>query len=332
MYTLITGGAGYIGSHIALQLYNTNKNIIIVDNLVSGSIDNCKYGIFINADITILDDIKTKVFDKYKISNIIHVAGKAFVSESFQKIEDYYNINVIGTINILNMMIKYNIKNIIFSSSCSVYGNVSKLPITEETELNPISPYGMTKKICEDIIINYSKTKNNNINTVINYVILRYFNIAGNDFECNVCDNENNMKRIIPTIIKKALINETVEINGNTYNTKDGTCVRNYVHVLDLANAHIKALEYLEESKNRNLICNIGNDKNYSINELITIISKFMYKKINYIYKDKIEGDPDIVYCNNTLAKNELKLDLLYTIDDIVRSNIVLICKKFSSV
>ena len=168
MHTLITGGAGYIGSHIAKILYNTNKNIIVVDNLCSGSIENCKYGIFINANITSIDDIKSKVFDKYNISNIIHVVGKAFVSESFTKIDDYYNVNVIGTINILNMMIKYNINNLIFSSSCSVYGNVLNLPITEDTPLNPISPYGMTKKICEDIIINYSK------NSLINYVILDY--------------------------------------------------------------------------------------------------------------------------------------------------------------
>ena len=329
MHTLITGGAGYIGSHIAKLLYTTNKNIniIIVDNLCSGSIDNCKYGLFINADITNIDDIKSKVFDKYKITNIIHVVGKAFVSESFVKIDDYYNVNVIGTINILNMMIHYNIKNIIFSSSCSVYGNVLNLPITEDTPLNPISPYGMTKKICEDIIINYSK------NSLINYVILRYFNVAGNDFECDVCDNENNMKRIIPTIIKKALKNEIIEINGNNYNTKDGTCVRNYIHVLDLANAHIKALDYLDNNvnnvnNNNNLICNIGCDTNYSIIELITIISRILNKKINYICKDKIEGDPAIVYCNNTLSKNVLKLDLMYSIDDIINSYIILLCKK----
>jgi UDP-glucose 4-epimerase len=200
------------------------------------------------------------------------------------------------------------------------------LPITEDTSLNPISPYGMTKKICEDIIINYSK------NSLINYVILRYFNVAGNDFECDVCDNENNMKRIIPTIIKKALKNEIIEINGSNYNTKDGTCVRNYIHVLDLANAHIKALVYLDNNvnnlNNNNLICNIGCDTNYSIIELITIISRILNKKINYICKDKIEGDPAIVYCNNTLSKNVLKLDLMYSIDDIINSYIILLCKK----
>lgn len=313
MYTLITGGAGYIGSHIAKILSSTNKKLIIVDNLVTGNINNCKYGIFINADITNINDINSQVFSKYKISNIIHVAGKAFVSESFTKIDEYYSINVIGTINILNMMVKYNIKNIIFSSSCSVYGNTDILPITEETKLNPISPYGMTKKLCEDIIINYSKIQD------INYVILRYFNVAGNDFNCDVYDNENNFKRLIPTIIKNTLNNIPIVINGNTYNTKDGTCVRNYIHVLDLANAHVKALEYLE-IKNTNLICNIGSDVNYSIIEIINIIEKHINMKINYSFNDKIVGDPDSVYCST--AKNELDFSIMYDINDIVKSYI----------
>lgn len=336
MYTLITGGAGYIGSHIAKLLYNTNTNdnistnLIVVDNLCSGNINNCKYGIFINVDITNASNLANEVFDKYKISNIIHVAGKAFVNESFCKIDEYYNVNVIGTINILNMMIKYNVSNIIFSSSCSVYGNVSILPITKNTLINPISPYGMTKKMCEDIIINYSNTKK------LNYVILRYFNVAGNDFECDVYDNENNFKRIIPTIINKALKNEIIEINGNTYNTKDGTCVRNYIHVLDLSNAHIKALTYLNStntnstnttSTNINLICNLGSDINYTIIELINIIEKHIDRKINYIFKPKVFGDPEIVYCNNDLSKKELNWNIVYDIDDIIKSYINFIHK-----
>jgi UDP-glucose 4-epimerase len=316
MYTLITGCAGYVGSHIAKILYNTHKDLIIIDNLSTGKLSNCKYGIFMNMDITNINDIESNVFAKYKITNIIHIAGKAFVGESFQKIDEYYNVNVIGTINILNMMVKYNINNIIFSSTCSIYGNTEMLPITEETILNPISPYGTTKKICEDIIINYSKTKN------INYVLLRYFNVAGNDFEMEVVDNENNFKRIIPTIILKALKNEKVQINGNTYDTKDGTCVRNYIHIVDLANAHINALYYLELNKNKNLICNIGSDDNYSILEIISLIENYMNTKINYEFKNKIEGDPAIVYCSNELAKKKLNWSPHYNIEDIIKTYI----------
>lgn len=320
MYTLITGGAGYIGSHVTKILNNMNKNLIIIDNLSSGHLSNCKYGIFINADITNVDEIENKVFKKYKIKNIIHIAGKAFVCESFYKIDEYYKINVIGTINILNMMVKYNISNIIFSSSCSVYGNAVILPITEETILKPISPYGTTKKLCEDIIKDYSNNKG------INYVLLRYFNVAGNDSAIEVVDNLNNFKRIIPTIILKSLNNEIVKINGKTYETKDGTCIRNYIHVVDLANAHINALNYLElngqNNQNENLTCNIGSDDNYSILEIIEMIEKIMNIKINYEFKNKIEGDPAVVYCSNELAKNKLNWHPTYNIYDIIISYI----------
>ena len=308
MYTLITGGAGYIGSHVAKLMKGP---LVVIDDLSHGDINNCKYGTFIKADITNIPELEN-VFKNYTFSTVIHIAGKAFVQESFSNIEEYYNVNVVGTINVLNMMVKYNVPNIIFSSSCSVYGNVSLLPITENTARYPISPYGTTKKLCEDIIMNYSKVKN------IKYIILRYFNVSGNDTECEVRDTIYNRNRLIPTIINCCLNNEVLTINGNTYFTKDGTCVRNYIHVMDLANAHIKALNF----KYENLICNVGTPDNYSIIEIINIVEKILNKKINYIFKDKIQGDPDIVYCSNELAKNKLKLEIKYNIFSIITSYI----------
>ena len=185
------------------------------------------------------------------------------------------------------------------------------MQITEITNTNPISPYGLTKKIAEDIILDYAKNKN------INYVILRYFNVAGNDFDCEVKDVENNIKRLIPNIIKKILTNDIININGNDYNTKDGTCIRNYIHVLDLAEAHIKALDY-----DNNLICNLGSDNNYSILEIIKYIEKHMKKKCSYKFNKRIKGDPEIVYCNNELAKEKLNWYIKYNIDDIIISHI----------
>lgn len=314
-YTLITGGQGYIGSHISYLLQEKNENIIIIDKVDN----NFNFGINLLIDITNIDTLDELLFSKYNISNIIHCAGCAFVGDSFTNIDKYYNNNVIGTINILNMMIKYNIKNIVFSSSCAVYGNANELPITEYTSLQPISPYGLTKKLCEDIILNYSKTKD------IKYVILRYFNVAGNDFDCIARDNKNNFTRIIPTIILKGLNNEKVFINGNNFTTKDGTCVRNYIHVLDLAEAHIKALDYIKDKEKLNLICNLGCDDNYSILEIIYIIENYLNIKINYEFKDKIEGDPGIVYCDNTISKNKLNWNIKYTIYDIIKSYINLI-------
>ena len=314
MAILITGGNGYIGSHIAKLLHDQANNIIIIDKQPDKTFES--FGLFVCVDITNSNDLDLFVFSKYKISSIIHLAGKAFVSESCTHITDYYNTNVVGTVNILNMMVKYNIKNIVFSSSCAVYGNANILPITEETPLNPLSPYGLTKKICEDMIINYSKVKN------IKYVILRYFNVAGNDFECIAHDNEKNYNRLIPTIILKSLRNETVLVNGNTYNTRDGTCVRNYIHVLDLANAHVKALLYILQNDTKQLLCNLGCDENYSILEIINIVEEHMSKKITYEFCNKINGDPDIVYCDNNLAKNILNIEIKYTIHDIVKSYI----------
>jgi len=310
MTTLITGGCGYIGSHITKFI----NNYIIVD---LNNYTNNPY--FIKADITKIDELE-QIFINNKITNIMHIAGKAFVKESFDKIDTYYNTNVIGTINILNMMIKYNISKIVFSSSCSVYGNAKNI-ITENTPLNPISPYGNTKKICEDIIKNYAATY------PISYSILRYFNVAGNDNDYIGTDNENNFKRLIPTIILCALKNKVLTINGNDFNTKDGTCVRNYIHVLDIAEAHVKALSY----KN-NITCNLGSNEIYSILDIIKLVEKYTNKKINYVFGDKIIGDPDIVYCNNELAKTELDFDIKYNIDIIIKSYVDFINTLFFSV
>ena len=311
MCILITGGQGYIGSHISKLLKDKNENILILDKVYN----NFNFGINLLIDITNIDDLDELVFSKYNITNIIHCAGSAFVGDSFINIDKYYNNNLIGTINILNMMVKYNITNIVFSSSCSVYGN-AELPITEDSILNPISPYGLTKKICEDIILNYSKIKN------IKYVILRYFNVAGNDFDCIARDNKNNFGRIIPTIILKGINNQKILINGNNFNTKDGTCIRNYIHVLDLAEGHIKALDYILDNKTDNLICNLGCDENYTILEIINIIEKHLDKKIDYEFREKIDGDPAIVYCENTLSKEKLNWKIKYNINDIVKSYI----------
>jgi len=314
MSILITGGLGYIGSHVAKKLYmNGLTDIIILDDLSSGLISNNKYGLFINCNITNLT-VLDEIFSKNNISCVFHIAGKAFVKDSFEKTNEYYNTNVVGTINILNMMVKYNIKKIIFSSSCSVYGNAEVLPIVESTKLNPLSPYGNTKKICEDIIKDYAKTND------FNYVILRYFNVAGNDIVYDVTDVPSNNRRIIPTIILKMMRDEIIQINGNTYNTKDGTCSRNYIHVDDLAMAHLKSYEYLNNM--RSLTCNIGSLNNYTILEIISKIEIYLGKKAKYIFGEKIDGDPDIVYCDGLLAETELKFKEIHNIDSIIMSYI----------
>jgi UDP-glucose 4-epimerase len=323
MNILVTGGLGYIGSHITKTLYKkyNYKNIIVIDNLSTGVISNDKYCTFINVDITDITSVYA-VFKEYNIGWVFHIAGKAFVKESFEKIDEYYNTNVIGTINILNTMVKYNVKNLIFSSSCAVYGNSTILPITENTLLNPISPYGNTKKICEEIILDYSKNKG------IKSVVLRYFNVAGNDFECDVSDVKRNGSRIIPMIIFKIMKDEMIGINGNTYNTIDGTCSRSYIHVDDLAEAHVKCLHILENKDISYLIMNIGNSECYTILEIIKIVEKRLKKNAKYIFNEKIEGDPDIVYCDNDLSSELLDFKNKYDIQDMIDSYITLLSKQ----
>ena len=323
MYILITGGLGYIGSHVAYYLNNNGyKNIIIIDNLSSGIIENNKYGKFFEIDILDIDAMDKLIFQKYKIDCIIHLAGKAFVNDSFINTSSYYNTNVIGTCNILNLMVKHKINKLIFSSSCAVYGNPEINPITENTPLKPISPYGNTKKICEEIIKDYSATYN------FNYVILRYFNVAGNEPQYNVKDNSYNNKRIIPSIFKNIINNKPIFINGINYNTKDGSCIRNYIHILDIASAHLQSLRYLTSNTN-NLICNLGTDEKFSILELINIIEEELKRQnlINWnseiTINDAQSGDPAELYCDNTFAKKQINWQPKMTINDIISSLIV---------
>jgi UDP-glucose-4-epimerase GalE len=323
MYILITGGLGYIGSHVAYYLNNNGyKNIIIIDNLSSGIIENNKYGEFFAIDIQDIDAMDKLIFQKYKIDCIIHLAGKAFVNDSFINTSLYYNTNVIGTCNILNLMVKYKINKLIFSSSCAVYGNPEINPITEDTPLKPISPYGNTKKVCEEIIKDYSNTYK------FNYVILRYFNVAGNEPQYNVKDNLSNSKRIMPSIFTNIINNKPIFINGINHNTKDGSCIRNYIHILDIASAHLQSFQYLNSNKN-NLICNLGTDEKFSILELINIIEKELkrQKLIEWnsiiIFNEPIIGDPAELYCDNTIAKKHLNWQPKLTINDIISSLIV---------
>lgn len=215
MYILITGGLGYIGSHVANALFVCGyTNLIILDNASSGIMDNHKHGVLVQGDIRNRDQLED-VFRRYDIECVFHIAGKAFVKESYEFPDEYYDTNVVGTLHILQLMHKYGVHNIVFSSSCSVYGNAVQFPITEHTPLSPLSPYAHTKKIAEDLIRAFS------LNFGMRYVILRYFNVAGNDAECRVSDVPNNRARIIPSIINAMTHDLPIYVNGDTYNTTD---------------------------------------------------------------------------------------------------------------
>jgi UDP-glucose 4-epimerase len=287
---LLTGGAGYIGSHILEQLLDKKFRVLVVDNLITGSrkLVN-KKAIFFKIDIC--DKKKLEKVFKYKISCIIHLAAALSVPESQKNPKKYYLNNVFGTQNILDLAAKYKVKKFIFSSTCAVYGNV-KGSVKENAAKKPESIYGKTKDICEEIIISYSK------NYKINCIILRYFNVIGASPTGNIgqLGSTGLFKTIAKNIISK---NYKINVYGKNYKTPDGTCIRDYIDVNDLARIHILSI-----NKNKNLILNCGYNKKYSVLEIIEKFSESINRKIKINFLKKRDGDIEKIYSNNIKLKN----------------------------
>lgn len=316
---LITGGAGYIGTHINFKLSKLGYNVIIYDNLSTVSDILFKSNIFIKGDINDTKSLEN-IFKKYDPFIVIHLASLSNVGESLSNTNEYYTVNVNGTINLLNVMIKYNTKYLIFSSSCSIYGH-SNIPITEKSLINPISPYGKTKYICEEVIKDYSKRYK------FNYFILRYFNVAGADLINNLGENHICETRIIPVIINNTLNNKTVYINGNNFITKDGTVIRDFIHIDDISEAHIHVINYLINNNLSNT-CNLGSNSQVSILDIIKIFEEISNLKVNFSFNPKIKEDPDIAFCNYTYAKQLLNWEPKKNIYKIIESSYLWIINK----
>ena len=296
MSILITGGAGYIGSHITEQLIDRKYDVIILDNLKTGHkrLIN-KEAIFVRGDIN-NKKLVNNIIKQYNIQTIIHLAAYLNVSEAEKNKLKYYNNNVKGTQALLSACKNSNVKNFIFSSSCSIYGNV-KGSVNERVKPNPQGYYAYTKFKGEELIKKHSKKYK------FKYAILRYFNVAGASNSGLIGQIESNGQLIkniaIQSLKKKPIIN----IFGNDYLTKDGTCVRDYIHVSDLADIHIKGLDYLENNK-KSFILNCRYGKGYSVQEIVTIFKKIK-KNLNIQYQKKRPGDIAQVY-SNTKKLNQL--------------------------
>ena len=312
---LVTGGAGYIGSHIVEQLIKNNDTVIILDNLVTGykKLIN-KKAIFIKADIKNKSKI-SKVISDYDITSIIHLAAYLNVSEAEKNKKKYYTNNIIGTQKLLEACKNSNVKNIIFSSSCSIYGNV-KGSVNESKKPNPQGYYGYTKFKGEELI------KKLSLKYKFKYGILRYFNVAGASNSGKIGEIEKSHGHLIKNLAIKSLEKKPkVKIFGNDYKTKDGTCIRDYIHVSDLADIHIKGLNYLN-SNNKSFILNCGYGKGYSVQQIVNIFKKIK-SGVKTQYLKRRHGDIAQVYANTKKFKKLLKWKPRYNdIKLIIRSAI----------
>ena len=316
MNILVTGGAGYIGSHIVEQLIKKkSNNILVLDNLSTGrkKLIN-KKSKFIKGDIKNLNLLK-KIIKKHSIQTIIHLAAHLNVSEAEKEKIKYYRNNVTGTKNLLLACKNSKVKSIIFSSSCSVYGSI-KGSVNEQKKTNPEGYYALTKFKGEELIKKYSKKFN------YNFGILRYFNVAGASPSGKIGEIETAYGHLIKNIAIQSLKKKPViYIFGNDYPTKDGTCIRDYIHVSDLADIHVKGIEYLEKN-NKSFVLNCGYGKGYSVLQIVKIFKKII-KNLKIIFSNKRPGDVAEVYANTKKFKKLLKWKPKYNnINKIIKSAI----------
>lgn len=300
---LVTGGCGYLGSHVCKYLTLADWNVIIFD--IKGlwkphSYYNHYYGF---SDIRDRCDLN-RVFNEHKIDTVFHFAGRIEVGESMKNPIEFWDVNVGGTVNVLCAMKKYGVENIIFSSTAAVYEPTS-YPIKEHYNRANNSVYGNTKIVCERMIED----------SQLNYGIFRYFNLAGCDEEADIGENHDPETHLIPNIFKY-LNNFT--INGNDYNTDDGTCVRDYVHVSDVAKAHIMGAEYIQNNKSFTL--NLGTGKGHSILDIIKVVEEVTGKKVQYKIGPKRQGDPDYLVASINRAKELLGYQPKHDIHSIVET------------
>lgn len=314
MKILMVGGAGYIGSHAALCFYKKGYEVLILDSFVTSPLFNPDWATVIKADFADAQALDN-VFKNYDISAVMHFAASTQVAESMSNPALYYENNVAKTVLLLNSMRKHGVKSFIFSSSCAVYGNPEYLPLTEEHPKNPVNIYGKTKLIIENILEDYSDIYND-----FNYVSLRYFNAAGALPEHGLGENHNPETHVIPLALEAARKGKEFKIFGIDFETKDGSCIRDYLHVVDIADAHWRAYLHLKNGKPSEVF-NLGTGKGVSVKELINSVQKVSGLKINAVEKERRAGDPPILVANYSKAKNILEWQPRYSdLDLIVKS------------
>ena len=328
---LVTGGLGYIGSHTVVELLNDNYKVFVLDNLSNSNIKvlerikkivgvkKSEYLFFYKIDLLEKNSLIKKLIEINNIDFCIHFAGLKAVGESVDNPLLYYNTNIISTLNLIESLSICGCTKLIFSSSATIYGR-EKSPLTENNKIgnNLTNPYGKTKYMIEEILKDYVKSKKN-----FSVISLRYFNPIGAHPSGLIGESPNGIPNNLMPYVQQVLVGKRkhLTIFGNNYNTKDGTCVRDYIHVVDLAKGHLSAINKIKQEKSNYSFYNLGNGQGYSVLELVKMTEKISGKKIPYIIGERREGDMDIVFCDPTKAKNILKWETEKSFEDMCKDS-----------
>lgn len=305
---LVTGGAGFIGSHLVAKLKKKGYFPLVLDNLSRGKCEtlSCLSPSFLIKESVGNQEVLHSIFNQYHVLAVIHFAALIDVGESVKNPLLYYENNVVETLQLLSCMIKHHVKTFIFSSSAAVYGHPLSSSITEDHPCSPINPYGETKLTIEKMLKDFDQAYG------LKSCALRYFNAAGGDPERNIPFCQPRPTNLIPLVLQSLQTGTPVTLHGMDYPTPDGTCIRDYIHIDDLANAHILAMERLLQDPSSK-IYNLGNGKGHSIKEVIQSIEKITAIKVKTVEGERRPGDPPILIANSTKAQKELDWRPLYT-------------------
>lgn len=300
MSILVTGGAGYIGSHTVLELQKAGFQVVVFDNLSKGHAAALPPAIPVTVGDIRDQELLTEVLKVHKVSAVVHFAASSLVGESMRDPSQYYNNNVVGTMALLDTLCKYDIKRIVFSSTAAVYGEPDKWPITEDMATVPTNVYGRTKLMIEAMLADYAAAYD------LSYVSLRYFNAAGASDEGVIGEDHSPETHLIPLVLQTALgQRSSIDIYGSDYPTPDGTCIRDYIHVLDLADAHVKAIQHLEGGGGPK-IYNLGSETGYSVRQVIDTAKRIT--GVNFPVREvpRREGDPAVLVASSSRIREEL--------------------------
>lgn len=297
-HVLVTGGAGYIGSHAAKALANAGFIPVAYDSLVLGHRSAVRWGPFVEGDIG--DKAKlVETVHRYEISDVLHFAAFAYVGESVRRPELYFHNNVAKSLVLLDAIVESKVTNVVFSSSCATYGSPERMPITEDTPQLPLNPYGETKLVIERALRWYGAAHN------ISWTALRYFNAAGADGDGDLGEEHSPETHLIPLVLDAALGRGTIEIYGDDYPTPDGTCIRDYIHVSDLADAHVSALRYLRAG-GKSTSLNLGTGMGHSVAEVIHAAERVTSRGIPHRVANRRPGDPPVLVADPSRAAGVL--------------------------